>query len=274
MRRHLIFLIFLLFFLSCHKDRSTIDSSFQTSFELVGCDSDSNSDSNYGKPLIFLEIADPWASLSGEETPKFALYEKGQIIYQFIENNEVKRFEITLTSDEIHQVIQSFGITDDLFKLDSVIETSKSMDQPITILTLDLDKSKTFIVSGNQNATDVRMKTPMPFKTVYDKIICYRNDSAKVWIPQKIEVMFWSYNSAPNKRPWIKGFPDLKSSNTIKIDDDSYSVFLDKADYEEFLKFYNTISEKDAVEINGRKMSISYKMNFPNIRKKTAHNTS
>jgi len=262
MRRHLIFIFFLLFFTSCHNDRSTINSSFQTSLELVGHDYDSN----YGKPLIFLKITDPWASLSGAESPQFALYEKGQIIYQFIEKNEVKRFEISLTSDEIHQVIQSFGITDDLFKLDSSIEASKSMDQPTTILKLDLDKSKTFRVYGNLNAIDVRMKTPMPFKTVYDRIMCYRNDSAKLWIPQKIEVMFWPYNSAPNKLPWVKGFPDLKSSNTIKFDDDSYCVFLDKADYEEFIKFYNAMSEKYAVEINGRKMSISYKMTFPNIR--------
>lgn len=262
MRKLLIFIFLLLIFTSGQIDRSTIDSSFQRSLNLVG----RGYESSYGKPLIILTITDPWAMVMGADIPQFALYEKGQIIYQFIENNEVKLLEITLTSAELLQAIQSFGITDDLYMLETSIEASESTDQPTNILTLNLDKNKTFRVYGNLNVIDVRMKTPMPFKTVYDKIKSYRNDSAKVWIPQKIEVMFWDYNYAPNKRPWVKGFPDLKSSNTIKFDDDRYSVFLDKADYEEFIKFYKSRGEKEAVEINGRKMSISYRLPFPNIR--------
>jgi hypothetical protein len=77
--------------------------------------------------------------------------------------------------------------------------------------------------------------------------------------------MFWDYDYAPNKKPWPKKFPDLKSSSTIKHGD-MYSVYIDKTDFTEFKAYYPSIGEKEAVEINGKKMAISYRFPFPNIK--------
>jgi hypothetical protein len=101
---------------------------------------------------------------------------------------------------------------------------------------------------------------------VYDSIRSYRNKSASEWLPKTIEVMFWDYDYAPIKRPWLRDFPDLNSPTTIKVDSNFYRVFIDYKNFNEFRKYYKSLREKEAVEINGRKMAISYRLPFPSMR--------
>jgi hypothetical protein len=44
-----------------------------------------------------------------------------------------------------------------------------------------------------------------------------------------------------------------------------YSVYIDIKDKAKFMEYYSFLGEKEAVEINGKKMSISYRFPFPNI---------
>ena len=125
---------------------------------------------------------------------------------------------------------------------------------------------KKIMVYGRIETSDeARKKTPVVFINLYDKIKHYRKENSLEWMPPKIEVMFWDYNYAPNKRKWIEGFPDLNSPSTINHGDDLYSVFIDGDEYETFINYLRERGEKEDVEINGRKMSISYRIPFPNI---------
>ena len=224
-------------------------------------------DKTYGKPLIVLTETDPWLMVIGSDIPTFALYEKGQVIYKAIENKRLIFYTLTLTQEELQKVIQSLSISDAIYKLQDNVEASWTTDQPSNILTLNIKQPKSISVYGRlDDKSEARKKTPKEFVTVYDNIKNYRNKSAKEWIPEKIEVMFWDYNYAPDKRSWLKGFPDLNSPTTIKFDKDSYCVFIDKENFDEFKKYYSSMGEKEAVEINGRKMAISYRLPFPNIK--------
>lgn len=77
--------------------------------------------------------------------------------------------------------------------------------------------------------------------------------------------MFWDYDYAPKKRPWIKDFPDLNSPTTINGDSNFYRVYIDRKHFDEFKKYYKSMGEKEAVEINGRKMAMSYRLPFPGM---------
>ncbi|MBY0426901.1 MAG: hypothetical protein K2Q22_14800 [Cytophagales bacterium] len=126
---------------------------------------------------------------------------------------------------------------------------------------------KTISVYGslyNDDEDNSKEKVPQDFLIVYNKIIKYRSKDAKKWLPEKIEIMFWDYNYAPNKRSWIKGFPDLNSSTTLKRGDDLYSVFIERDKFAQFKKYFASIGEKEAIEINNRKMAMSYRLPFPN----------
>lgn len=223
-------------------------------------------DNTYGKYLVVLMETDPWLMVIGSDVPTFALYENGQIIYKSIENKKVKFYEVILTQTELQKVIQSFKITDELYKLNN-IEASYWTDQPTNVLILNIKMKKVIRVYGRlKNDGEARGKTPTEFLEVYDNIKNYKNPKAKEWLPKQIEVMFWDYNYAQNKRPWIEGFPDLKSPTTIKINDELYSVLIDKRDFEKFRKYYSSMAANEAVEINGKKMAISYRLPFPNMK--------
>jgi hypothetical protein len=224
-------------------------------------------DSSYGRPLIVLIETDPWAMVIGSDVPTFALYERGQIIYKKVENEHLKLYEVSLTKSDLQNIIKSLGIIDSVYKLPKEIEASHSTDQPSNELILNFDSTKIINVYGDLGAnSEARTQTPKLFLTFYDNIKKYRSDSALEWLPNKIEVMLWDYKYAPNKRPWIKGFPDLNSPTTVKRGDDSYSVYIDKKDYYEFKKYYSSMGEKQAVDINGKKMAISYRLPLPNLK--------
>jgi hypothetical protein len=208
----------------------------------------------------------PWLMVMGSDVPTFALYETGQIIYKTIEKDHLKIYEVELPKEELQKVIQSLLISDNIYKLPNDIEATNWTDQPTNKLALDLNNQKSINVYGSLDEnSDARKKTPNEFLIVYDKIKKYRSESAKEWLPDKIEVMFWDYNYAPNKKPWPNKFSDLKSISTIKRGG-MYSVYIDRSDFAEFKKYYVSLGEKEAVEINGEKMAISYRFPFPNIK--------
>lgn len=234
---------------------------------LCGITNGQQFNNSYGKPIIVLKETDPWLMSIGSDIASFALYEKGQIIYKSVENKKLKIYEVTLNQNELKKVIQSFSIPKSLYSLKENIIASDWTDQPSNELYLNINKKKTISVYGSlRKKAAERKRTPIEFLAVYDNIKKYRNNAAKEWLPNKIEIIFWDYDYAPNKRKWIKGFPDLNSKTTIKYNNDSYSVFIDKAKFEEFKKYYSKMGEKEAVEINGRKMAISYRLPFPNLK--------
>jgi len=223
-------------------------------------------DSTYGKPLIVLIETNPWLMVIGSDVPSFTLYEKGQVIYKRVENKTTKFYEAKLYEREIPEVINSLVASEDIYQAPEVIMASSATDQPDNILYLNYSKPKTIRVYGDLRVgSKDRTDVPKDFLIVFDNIKKYTNDSAGEWLPKKIEVMMWDYDYAPNKRPWPGSFPDLKNPATIKFDNNSFSLFIDQKDFPEFKKYYNSMGEKEAVEINGRKMAISYRLPFPNL---------
>ena len=238
-----------------------------TLFLITACGQRSEQQSGtYGKPLVVFTETDPWTMVIGSDVPSFVIYETGQIIYKQIENKQLKFYEVTFGKSDIQKIIKSLGITNSIYKLPDYTEASYATDQPDNELIINLDSSKIIRVYGDVGTdTKARNATPKEFLEIYDNIRKYRNNKAIEWLPDKIEVMFWDYDYAPNKRPWIVGYPDLNSNTTIKRGDD-YSVFIDKKDYDEFKKYYSSMGEKEAVEINGKKMAIAYRLPFPNMK--------
>jgi len=224
-------------------------------------------DSSYGKPLIVLTETDPWAMVIGSDGPSFAVYESGRIIYRKVAKKKVEVYESKLTQSEQKNIAKIFGLTDSLYKLPNYIEASTSTDEPSNNLIVDFDSMKVIRVYGHINVgSEVNKAIPAAFLQVYDSIKKYTSKSAKKWLPSTIEVMFWDYDYAPNKRAWPSIFPDLNSPTTIKKRNGLYSVFIPRNQFHEFKKYFTSMGEKQAVEINGRKMSISYRLPFPNIK--------
>lgn len=143
---------------------------------------------------------------------------KGQIIYKTIEDRSTKIYETKLTTNEIQQLIDKLIPSDDINDLDVYLEASRATDQPTNTLSLNYSKRKDITVYGHLGVnSEDRESVPDDFLEVYDSIKSYRNKAATEWQPKQIEIMFWDYDYAPNKRPWIENFPDLNSLQRLKL---------------------------------------------------------
>lgn len=222
----------------------------------------------YGRPIIALIETDPWLMVIGSDVPTFVLYENGQIIYKKIFNKKTKYFEITNDKETTQKIIKSFGITDSLMKQQDYIEASTSTDQPNNILLLNFSPVRQLTVYGQLRnlKNEARLKTPKDFLKVYDNIIKFEDNEAKEWMPNTFEVLATRYSYAPEKSlNWNSEWNDIKSETTVKRNEDLYSIYLDKKYYKEFVNLLKSIKEKQAVEINGEKYSLTYRLPFPNL---------
>ncbi len=204
----------------------------------------------------------------GSDVPSFTLYENGQIIYKARVGKIYKYVQAKIDTGQLKKTITELGITDSLLKLPKQIQASTWTDQPTNELLLNFDTLTQISVYGNlRSEGKARSQTPKSFLTVYDNIIGYKNNKATAWLPDSIEVMATAYSYAPEKSLlWPKGWPGLKNPGTVKRGENLYSFYLDKRYYNDFIKLISSLKEKQAIEINGQKFSISYRLTFPNLR--------
>jgi hypothetical protein len=223
----------------------------------------------YGQPVVVLYETNPWLMVVGSDVPSFAMYENGQIIYKQVVGKQLKYVEVKHDRDQTQAIIKTLGITDSLLNERPVIEASTATDQPDNILLLNFGKVKQIQVYGSlRNAqSDARAKTPRDFLTVYDRLIHFEDQAAREWLPDTVEVMATSYGHSPEKPlKWNTTWNDLRSPTTVKRNENLYSIYLTKSQFSDLLKLLKSMREKQAVEINGEKYSLSYRLPFPNLR--------
>lgn len=223
----------------------------------------------YGQPIVVLYETNPWLMVIGSDVPSFALYENGQIIYRKIINKKYKYYQVKNDREKTQSIIKSLGITDSLMKLPDYISASDAKDQPTNILLLNFDTVRQINVYGSlrSSESEERAKTPKVFLSVYDNILTFDEPSAEEWHPDTIEVMATAYSYSPVKPlQWNSKWGDIKSSTTVKRNDDLYSIYIDVKYFDEFIKLLKSLKEKQAVVINGEKYSLTYRLPFPNLK--------
>ena len=136
------------------------------------------------------------------------------------------------------------------------------------MLVSDTVRMKTVYGDLQQDETS-RARTPEAFLSVYDQLVNYRNDQAEKWLPDTVEVMLTRFDhSAEKPVAWPEGWPDLNDKTTVSINPNLYSVYIPKSEFDNLLKLLSSLSYRRAVEINGRKFSVTYRLPFPNLRLK------
>jgi hypothetical protein len=223
----------------------------------------------YGQPIVVLIETDPWLMVIGSDVPTFSLYENGQIIYKKIVKKKWKYFEVSNDRETTQKIIKSFGITDSLMKQPDFIEASNWTDQPTNIILLNFDTIRQISVYGNieNKKSEARRDTPKDFLTVYDNIKKFEDKNAKEWLPEYVEIMLTDYSHSLEKpKQWPENWPNLESESTVQRSESLYSLYLPKVNFEDFINLISNLNEKQAVEINGKKFSISYRFPFPNMR--------
>lgn len=222
----------------------------------------------YGQPLLVLTEKDPKLMVAGADVPTFALYEGGQIIYRQQGKSSNRYYQTQLAKEQLQELIGSLLISEDLMGLPNDTAVTTISRQPVNELVLNFDTLIVKQVYGDlRNDSLARENTPFAFLKVFDKLVEFSDSQAKEWLPDKIEVLVTDYLQPSTKQAlkWPAGWPTLKSPDTIWRSEKLYSLYLDQKHYKELLSLMNKLKEKQAVEINGKKFIIDYRLPFPNI---------
>lgn len=207
------------------------------------------------RPLIVLLESDPWAMVIGSDSPKLALYSDGLVIYRTdtsfkavkLSNEESTKFRASLDIGALACVLGKY-------------EASDATDQPTrNILIGRGGKLAEMSVYGAPEGPEV----PAPITSAYEKLVKFDHPEARQWLPEKIELMVWPYEYAPETSIiWPKEWPSLNSPGTIKRGD-SFSIYMPAAEYPRLMEFLKSRKEKGAVEIGGKKWAADVRFPFP-----------
>jgi hypothetical protein len=228
----------------------------------------------YGNPIVKFFDADPnyeEASYTeiGLDVPLFVLYENGQILFRKIIEKKIKIFETQINKKEIKGFLKKIGFTDRLItKVPNDIVANEATCQAFTVLRLDT--TKRIWVYGNirNKKSKDRKKVPIYFLTIYDNLIDFNTNESKEWKPEYFKVLLTDYSySLDIPLKWPEKWADLNSSNSQKLGQSGYAILLENKYFMDFYKLISELKEKQAIIINGKKFSPSFKFCFPNLDK-------
>lgn len=230
------------------------------------------------KPVLMVMGRDPWALVIGSDSPKFVLYDDGTLVYLRDPPNFDEPFVSRRVTDwaSFQKELVSF----DLSQAGDHYELSASTDQISTII---WTPGKTVGIYGdwrkarvNERDSDPLTKAiserekkmweslPSEIRETLKRIEEQRTIKGSNWLPEKIEVMFWPYEYAPDESIlWPEDWPDLYAKDSRERKKNSFSVYLPSEKLIELRRFFRTRKEKGAVLIDGRKMADDLRFPFP-----------
>lgn len=210
-------------------------------------------------PVIVLLTSNPWLDAIGSDSPSFALYEDGTVIYRTKSGFKSAK----VAGAELDALRRDYA-TPGLAALSGAYEADNATDQPDNDLLIYGGEHPFFIsVYGSLNRPEVAQRLPDTLRSAYARLRAFELLNARDWLPEKIEVMIWPYDYAPEKSiKWPPEWPALGDPATRKRGD-SYSIFLSSTELDRLTAFLATRKAKGAVEIAGKKWAVSFRMPFP-----------
>lgn len=222
-------------------------------------------------PLVVLIERNPWLSVIGSDSPSFVLYDSGLVIFIKKVAEKYKYFSTILGQEEINK-LYSPKIVQTFFNLKSndpkdpdYFDTVSMTDQPTNTFVMwqGEKKRKIYVYGRLRDDKESRDKTPKELLALFDQLIQFDKAEAKKWSPEKIEVMAWSYDYAPEGAlDWPPGLPDLNHPTTVKREN-IYSIYVDQKQFEQINQLMKKKGDRQAIAINGKKMSLSFRYPLP-----------
>ncbi len=215
------------------------------------------------EPMVVLMEYDPWRMVIGSDSPTFALYENGLVIYRA--EDEIGYVSALLDFEERDALYAQIA-SDAFFALDDYYEATEWTDQPSNVIML-WDKNGQVkrvsvygsLYAGGEIESESRANTPEAFLTAFDTLVNFSHAEAKAWLPEKFEVMLWPYDTSDSVR-WPADWPDLDDPTTKPRGEDSYSVYVPIDELEAYFALQDSGS---AVKLAGKTWAYGLRFPFP-----------
>lgn len=209
--------------------------------------------------LVIVEY-DPWRMVIGSDSPVFVLYDDRTTIVLTPDGYQSARLE----EAEFADLVGDLNVSGALRELGGDYDLSVATDQVTTLLqAFPGGESKRLRVYGSMRKKEMREKAPASLLALFDAAIGYQLPNAQPWLPDKIEVMIWPYEYAPDPSiVWPTEWPDINDASTRQRGD-AYSIYLPSDQFEKLREFLKSRESRGAVEINGKKWAVSTRLPFP-----------
>ena len=216
-------------------------------------------------PILVLIETNPQIYITGYETPAFAVYTDGTVIYSKKESSEkINYFSVKLDPAQLNKLITEFNLPE-LRSLEEFYDVaSDPADQPNNILFFNcgdsLDASRVY--GDLRNDTAARDLTPKSFLRVYEKITTLDFENSNVWMPDRVELVINEYEKSKDPKDWPDDWPDLESEGTVRHGN-LYSLYLDLTKYEKFKILQSDRKKGHGFLISGKKWKVTVRYPFP-----------
>jgi len=230
------------------------------------------------EPILVVVEHNPWLMVIGSDSPTFALYDDGSVIWRGDNPTPEEPF--------LHGVTPSAAaarreiIPYDLARFADHYTLSDWSDQPTTVIWTP--RKRISIYGHWRRVTDRKPESDPRLQAIFDeevrraaslpaelratllRIDEQRKHKGDAWLPERVEVMLWPYDHAPEESvPWPEGWPDLSAATTVKRGSDSYSVIVPAAKLAPLRELLALRRPKGALLVEGRKMSAAFRFPFP-----------
>lgn len=206
---------------------------------------------------VVLVERDPWKQVIGSDSPRFALYEDGRVIYR--EGDEYRSVE--LSAAELESFRKSFATAHNS-ALSGGYDVALATDQPDNSLLLYRGEPVYLNVYGSLDDEQVIARLPRSVRDAYETVRTFSHTRSEPWMPEKIEVMVQPYEYAPEPSiKWNEDWPGLSHPTTVQRGE-SYSLFLPTSERKNLQQFLAARNERGAIEIDGRKWAASTRIPF------------
>ena len=224
------------------------------------------------KPILVILVSDPWIWVMGSDIPKLVLYQDGEVI-QLVKESERQAtyYWKQLSQPELVQFLDQVKACGPFPKKANRVVLTDATDMPETSFFVDLEGTRYVnsvygLTWGENDDLPGRkrgVKVPKEVRNLQSLLMHLSFPGMQKWVPQYIEAMIWPYEYAPEASiHWPKEWPGLSSDRAIKRRD-SYSIFLPGSELQRIATFLSNRREKGAVEIEGKKWSVSVRKTFP-----------
>jgi hypothetical protein len=212
------------------------------------------------------------------------MYADGRVLFpREFENGVPQSYQTVMFDREnLDSTLHDLGLTPAFFALDNLYDARPDWtDQESAVVFAWRDgRLKAVKVRAAFSAEDsLTSFAPAAFRRVYDRLRHFDHPGAVAWEPTSLRVRAWTYEHAPDDPPldWPEGWPDLNSPGTT-VDDQSDigvpEVFTLRLPYRHRSHLDSLLmarGRRQAIRINGKKLSVGYEFAFPNDTVWTHH---
>jgi hypothetical protein len=214
------------------------------------------------EPRIVLMERNPWLAVIGSDSPTFALYANGLVIFRG--NAGSGEYLAALLGEREYQDLLANLMPQSVLRLRDSYTASERTDQATNELHVWADgKRKSVSVYGAiRRSPDVRKKTPAAFLAAFDTITGF-TAPARPWLPEEIEVLLWPFDhSRKAPVPWPGNWPSFSQARA-RGDSGLHQLMLPAGQCERLRELLGALHGNRAVLLDGRKWTVSYRLPFP-----------